>query len=430
MEKNNPDERVSSFQAKAIIICMAINMLDGFDVLAIAFAAPGISVEWQVSAIDIGYLLSSGLIGMVLGSFLLAPMADKIGRRAIILLCLGIMSIGMFGSAISQDFNQMALTRLFTGIGIGGMLASLNTIVAEYSPDKWRGLAVSIMQTGYPIGATIGGAFAAYLVSLYDWRAIFFFGAAMSTIMIPVVLIGLPESLTFLLEKRPKGALEKVNKIYIKTGQRALLSLEKEGDAVRTEKISIFAMFSPDLRMRTFSLWTCFFMVMFTFYFLLSWTPKIMAELGAGEVGGIGSGIIMNIGGIVGAVALGYLSAIFSSLKLTASYMVLCVVSMIGFGLISTNMDMMLFFIFFMGFFIFGSMIGLYTQVPDIFPALIRTTGTGWAIGVGRFGAVLGPITAGILIEAEWSRLELFSVLGIPLLISTFVILRLVPGRH
>ncbi len=430
MEKNNPDESVSSFQAKAIMICLAINMLDGFDVLAIAFAAPGLSAEWQMSAIDIGYLLSSGLIGMVLGSFLLAPMADKVGRRIIILICLGIMTIGMLGSAISQDFNQMALTRLFTGVGIGGMLASLNTIVAEYSPDKWRGLAVSIMQTGYPIGATIGGAFAAYLVSLYDWRAIFFFGAAMSTIMIPVVLIGLPESLTFLLEKRPKGVLDKVNKIYIKTGQRALLSLEKEGNAIRTGKISIFAMFSPDLRMRTFSLWTCFFMVMFTFYFLLSWTPKIMAELGAGEVGGIGSGIIMNIGGIVGAIALGYLSAIFSSLKLTASYMVLCMVSMIGFGLISTDMDMMLLFIFFMGFFIFGSMIGLYTQVPDIFPALIRTTGTGWAIGVGRFGAVLGPITAGILIEAEWSRLELFSVLGIPLLISTFVIMRLMPDRH
>jgi len=425
MEKYLPDETVSAFQAKAIVICLVINMLDGFDVLAIAFAAPGISDEWQLGARDIGYLLSSGLVGMVLGSFLLAPLADRFGRRAIILLCLGIMSVGMFGSGLSQDFNQMAYTRLFTGIGIGGMLASLNTIVAEYSPDKWRGLAVSVMQTGYPIGATIGGAFAVYLVSIYDWRAIFFFGGIMSTAMIPVVLIGLPESLTFLLEKRPQGALKKVNLLRMKTGQEALLSLDKEKGAMGSRKVSIFAMFSPDLRMRTFSLWTCFFMVMFTFYFLLSWTPKIMAGLGAGEAGGISSGILMNIGGIVGAVVLGYLSALLSPLKLAASYMILCVVAMIGFGAVSTDIDIMLFFIFFMGFFVFGSMIGLYTQVPNIFPALIRTTGTGWAIGVGRLGAVLGPITAGILIEANWSRLELFSALGIPLLISAFIIVRL-----
>ena len=274
------------------------------------------------------------------------------------------------------------------------MLASLNTIVSEYSSKKWRELAVSVMQTGYPIGATIGGVVAAYLVTFYDWRAIFYFGSLMSFIMIPFALKSLPEPKEFLRE-------------------------------VKSKSKGILAIVSPELRARTFSLWVCFFMVMFTFYFLLSWTPKIMTGLGVGEVGAINSGVLMNVGGIIGAVILGYLASKFSPLKLIASYMVLCVVMMIGFGAIAENMNMLLIFVFLMGFFVFGSMIGLYTQVPAVYPAHIRNTGTGWAIGVGRLGAIYGPISAGMLMQAQWGRLELFTLLGLPLLISAFVIIRL-----
>jgi len=422
----------SEVQIKAITICFIINMLDGFDVLAIAFAASGISAEWGIGAAEIGFMLSSGLIGMVFGSLFLAPFADRIGRRATILACLVVITIGMFGSAFSADMPQMIMSRFITGLGIGGMLASINTMVAEYSPRKWRALSVSILHTGYPIGAVIGGIISVYLVSLYDWRAIFFFGAIMSSIMIPIVWIGLPESLTFLLEKRPKGALKKINLLRVRMGQSLLNSFDDKAVPARTKVTSVFAMFSPELRARTLSLWICFFMVMFTFYFLLSWTPKIMGGLGASETGGIGSGVLMNIGGIFGALILGYIATKTSPLKTISAYMLLCVATMIGFGVVATELNILLAFVFFMGFFVFGSMIGIYTQVADIFPALIRTTGTGWAIGIGRLGAVMGPITAGLLIESGWERLELFAILGVPLIISAVVVFKLnaAPKKH
>jgi len=254
----------------------------------------------------------------------------------------------------------------------------------------------------------------------------------MSSIMIPIVWIGLPESLTFLLEKRPKGALKKINLLRVRMGQSLLNSFDDKAVPARTKVTSVFAMFSPELRARTLSLWICFFMVMFTFYFLLSWTPKIMVGLGASETGGIGSGVLMNIGGIFGALILGYIATKTSPLKTISAYMLLCVATMIGFGVVATELNILLAFVFFMGFFVFGSMIGIYTQVADIFPALIRTTGTGWAIGIGRLGAVMGPITAGLLIESGWERLELFAILGVPLIISAVVVFKLnaAPKKH
>ena len=157
---------MTSFQVSAILICLSINMLDGFDVLAIAFTAPAISSDWSLSAGDLGIALSAGLVGMTLGSLFLAPLGDRWGRRPIILGCLIIMSLGMIATGFSRGVPDLSLYRVITGLGIGGMLASLNTIVAEYSSSHRRDLAVSLLQAGYPIGATIGGIAATFSFSI------------------------------------------------------------------------------------------------------------------------------------------------------------------------------------------------------------------------------------------------------------------------
>lgn len=143
---------MTRFQIIAIALCMVINMLDGFDVLVIAFTAPSISAEWGLSPTAVGLLLSSGLLGMVFGSLLLGPLADQIGRRQLIMLCLCVISVGMLLSGFSESTTHLTTMRFFTGLGIGGILPGLNTIVAEYSSLRWRSLCVSLLQTGYPIG--------------------------------------------------------------------------------------------------------------------------------------------------------------------------------------------------------------------------------------------------------------------------------------
>lgn len=184
--------RMSAFQIVAVTICMVINMLDGFDVLAIAFAGPLISKEWGLSPTELGLLFSSGLAGMTAGSLFLSPFADTLGRRPVVLAGLLVISVGMIGSAFTHGLWPLIAMRAFTGLGIGTLLSSINTIVAEYSSRKRMDFAVSFMAIGYPVGATLGGMISIVLVTEFGWRAVFIFGGIVSAVIIPMVMVRLP----------------------------------------------------------------------------------------------------------------------------------------------------------------------------------------------------------------------------------------------
>lgn len=410
-------------QMLAVTICVVINMLDGFDVLVVAFTAPVISAEWGLEPQAIGVLLSSGLFGMAAGSLFIAPIADRIGRRNIILWCLVIISLGMFVSAFTASVSHLAITRVITGLGIGGMLASITTITAEYSSEKRQGFAISLVQSGYPIGATIGGTIAAFLIVMYGWRSVFIFGAICSAAMIPVVYRFLPESLEYLLERKPDNALEKVNALRAQLGESQLDTLPEYQSSIDTG--SVLGLVAPSLRAATLLMWCAFFMVMLSFYFVLSWTPTLLADAGLRVEQGISGAVLMNIGGIVGGTSLGFLTAKFSSHKLTAVYMVLCSVFMTVFGLVDVSLMLMLVIGFIIGFCVFGSMIGLYSIAPDIYPTNIRNTGMGWAIGIGRLGAIIGPSAAGFLLSRGWTGADCFIAFSVPLLLAMVAILTL-----
>ncbi len=411
-------------QVLAVSICVVINMLDGFDVLVMAFTAPAVAAEWGLDPQALGILFSSGLVGMAAGSLFIAPLADRIGRRNIILLCLLIISCGMLASALTGSVLQLALTRVVTGLGIGGALASLTTITAEYSSEKRQGFAISLVQSGYPIGATIGGTVAAFLIVGYGWRSVFVFGAICSALMIPLVLKYLPESLEYLLLRRPDDALPKINKLLVRLDQPELDRLP-EPPAQRDQKSSVLSLVSAPLRGATLLLWCAFFMVMLSFYFVLSWTPTLLADAGLRVEQGISGAVLMNIGGVIGGITLGFLSARYLAHRLTALYMLLCAVSMVLFGVIGGELVVMLVVGFVIGFFVFGSMIGLYSIAPDIYATAVRNTGMGWAIGVGRLGAIIGPSAAGLLLARGWSGADCFLAFAIPMLVAMAAIMLL-----
>ena len=270
---------MTGFQRLAIAICTVLIMLDGFDVLVMAFTAASVSAEWSLNGTQLGFLFSAGLFGMAAGSLFLAPLADRIGRQAIILICLVIVTVGMLASAASQSWLQLALLRGVTGVGIGGMLASVGVICAEYASEKWRSTSVAIQATGYPIGATLGGLAAAWLLSHYGWRSVFVFGGVASAAMIPVVLWRLPESVDFLISRRPKGALPKLNRLMQFMGHAPLASLPATTQATPMGG-TLAALFSPELIRKTLAIWAGFFLLMFSFYFSLSWTPKLLVQAG------------------------------------------------------------------------------------------------------------------------------------------------------
>jgi benzoate transport len=405
---------MSRLQVRAIVLCVVLNMLDGFDVLVMAFTASEVGREWSLSGTTLGVLLSAGLFGMAGGSLFVAPWGDRIGRRAVILLCLAVMTAGMFASALAQGPGQLTILRAITGVGVGGILASLNVITSEYSSRRWRGTAVGLQVTGYPIGATVGGTIAAFLISRYGWRSAFLFGAVASGIVIPVVMRSLPESLDFLLTGRVPDALKRLNDLLRRMGRPTVAELPVVAKDEHAARNPVGRLFAGATARSTVLIWCAFFLLMFGFYFVTSWTPRLLVSAGRSTGQGITGGVLLNVGGIVGGSLFSFLAAKAGLRPLAAVYLVLTSVSIVLFGLFASDLALAFVIALVIGVCLFGSMVGLYAMTPALYPAAIRTTGMGWAIGIGRIGAILAPIVAGLLIDAGWSASQLYYAFAVP----------------
>jgi len=350
---------ITAFQLTVIALCVGLNMLDGFDVLAMSFAASGVKADWHLHDGQLGALLSAGLVGMGLGSLTLGPCADRWGRRIIVLLSVALAGLGMLGSALTRDYAELLALRVLTGIGIGGTIASVAVIVSEYAPDTLRGTALAIYATGYSIGATIGGALAAYAIPRYGWRAAFVIGGTLSLLMLPLAWRKLPESLDFLLTRRPPSGLRRVNAVLRSMGQPSLTVLaEPLTVSNQSSQDSVGARLRLLVRPSTLLVWIVFFCTMAGFYFILSWTPRLLnaAGLSAGQ-------------GMTGGVG------------------------------------------------------------PPLYPTAVRTTGMGWAIGIGRFGAILAPLASGALLDRGWLPAQLYFFFSAPFVVAAVAIFLIGPAR-
>ena len=409
---------MSAFQTMAVTACVVLNMLDGFDVLAIAFAAPHLAAEWKLSGKEIGLLLSAGLAGMGIGSVLIAPLADRVGRRRIILLCLAVISTGMLACAATHSTLQLAVARAYTGLGIGGMLASLTVISGEYASNKWRSAAIGMQSTGYAVGATAGGVLAGYLLSVWGWRSVFAFGGILTLMAIPMVLALLPESLDFLLARRPDNALQKINRILARMKRAPIDALPAATASVvdtASPASSWTAVLRAPLTRRTLALWVAFFLVMGSFYFVVSWTPKLLVQAGLSASQGVTGGVLLNLGGIAGASLFSLLSTRFRLRNLLGATLLLGGALMVVFGTNTGSLGIGMTVAVFLGAVINACVAGMYALSPTPYPAEIRTTGIGLAVGIGRLGAILSPMTVGALLDDGWSVSHLYLAFLVPM---------------
>ncbi len=404
---------MSRFQWFAIAVCVLLNMLDGFDVLVMAFTGKAVSTEWGLNGAQLGLLLSAGLVGMALGSMLLAPWADRIGRRPMILLCLGIAGSGMLLSAMSTSATQLGLLRVLTGVGIGGILASSNVIGSEYASNRWRGLAVSLNSTGYALGATVGGLLAVALIGSFGWRSVFLFGGVVTLVAIPLVFLCLPESLDFLLTRRPTGALERVNALARRLGRPALDALPEPVAATTAARTGFGQLLAPGQRRVTLLLWASFLLVFAGFYFVTSWTPTLLVQAGMSATQGLTGGTLLNLGGIFGAALLGLLAGRFALRSVLIGYLVVTAVLLAVF--IGTISSLTLAFVLaaVIGVFVNGCVAGLYALTAVAYDTGVRATGVGTAIGIGRIGAIASPTIAGGLLDVGWTPENLYVTVGL-----------------
>jgi benzoate transport len=384
-------------QIMIVAITIGLNSLDGFDVLSISFASPGIANEWGIDLAALGIVLSMELIGMGLGSFLLGGIADMLGRRPTILFCLLVMALGMFMVTRTGNIFALSVWRIVTGIGIGGMLASINALVAEFSSINRRHLCVSLMAIGYPIGGVVGGSIASRLLASYDWRSVFYLGAAVTACFIPVFYFIVPESIHWLTRKQPAGALEKINRTFERLGHAAVTALPEVTLEVR--KKSVGDIFSPGLMAPTLIISSAYFLNIITFYFIMKWVPKILVDMGFGASSAGGVLVWANVGGALGGTIFGLLTLRFGLKKLAVGALVFSAVFVAIFGRTPADLGMMSLLCALSGFFLNAAVISLYAIVAHVFPTHARAFGTGFMLGFGRGGAVLSPILAGLLLE-------------------------------
>ncbi|MBD8682526.1 MFS transporter [Pseudomonas sp. CFBP 13719] len=400
---------MSGFQWGVIGLCFLINMLDGFDVLVMAFTAASVSSEWALTGTRLGYLLSAGLVGMAVGSLFIAPWADRFGRRPLILVCVTVAGVGMVCSSQASSPEMLAALRLLTGLGIGGVLASSYVIAGEYANQKWRGLAISLQSTAYALGATIGGLIAAQIIPSMGWRAVFLYGGIVTLMTLPLLLVWLPESLVFLASRQPQGALHKVNRLLARVQLEPIEQLPPVSASARQPlRVAFAQLFSPPLLRSTLLIWLAFFLVMFGFYFVMSWTPRLLVAAGLSNQQGITGGVLLNVGGIVGTAVVGLLAARYRLSRVLIGYLLLTGMLLAMFVQFTSNLNLAFTLALAIGVFVNGCVAGLYALTPTLYSASQRVTGLGWGIGIGRSGAILSPLVAGQLIDAQWAPAQLY----------------------
>jgi benzoate transport len=404
-----------------ILIPVSINMVDGYDLLALAQAAPVLSKEWNLGPDELGELLSYSLAGMAIGALGVSPIADTKGRRPAILFCLILMSLGMFGGAMSQDYWGMAAARLLTGIGIGGMTSTAGAVAMEYASDKRREFAPSFVASAYPVGTILGGFVAIAVLDEFGWRGIFWVGGCLSAILFPIAWLWLPESLEFLLSRQPKGALEKTNKVLHRLQLPPLEALPPMTVSANDGMASIREIFAREHRWEMLRLCIAHPLNMFSFYFIINWAVKWVTELGLSTAAGIGYSIYVSIGGIFGGLFAGWIAGRVGVKRLTFVTLFGMAAMIILFGLLPANLPLLVGNAVLLGAMLFASACGCWLTIAYAFPPQLRATGLGIATTIGRIGSIFGPLAAGYLLVAGFDKTIICVLLAIPAMMAAVI---------
>ena len=390
-----------------VAVCIGTLALDGYDILAIAFAAPGITEEWGLSKSILGVVLSLELAGMAIGSIFLGSVADSHGRRPTMLGGLIILTIGMLVAGLAPNVYVLGAARLFTGIGIGCILTTATATCSDYCNDKNRALAVTLVGGGFPLGIYLGATFLGPLLKQYDWRITFYLGTALNFAFIPLVYFYVPETISFLNRKRPKNALARIQKVMQRLGHTPPVELPAIGAAEvgstnesNAQPIGLKSLFGPGLVVTTGILSFAYFGNIMTYYYFAKWLPTIVTDLGytasqATEVLGA-----ISLGGIFGSIAIG-LGARFIPIRfLMVTVLILAAVGVGLFPHFTESMASMKSMGFVTGICILAAISGFFGLFATSFPSSVLASGAGVVTGIGRGGAVLGPMIPGFLFAA------------------------------
>lgn len=425
--------RMNAQQYGVVGLCVLINMIDGYDILALAQAGSALSRDWGLTSAQLGWLFAMNLIGMAVGALAVSPVADQWGRRPAILICLILMSVGMSVSAMSGGPLGMAAGRLITGIGIGGMTSTAGTLALEYASQKSREFAASAVAAAYPVGTILGAYVAIALLETQGWRGIFWVGASLSAILLPIAWLWLPESLDFLLTRQPKNALATTNRVLKRMNVPQITALPPRPADSAEGSTPLREIRQPlHVRELVFKLFIAHALNMFAWYFIINFGPTLVAQLGESDALGARYSAWVSYGGIVGGLTAGFLCGVIGVKRMMWITMLSLAVLIAAFGQFAGNSDVLIIVAPLIGAALFGSAVANWLTIAYAFPPHLRATGLGFATTAGRVGSIFGPMVGGYLLDSSLSLGMVCAAMAIPAVLSAMVFSRarrVEPGR-
>jgi AAHS family 4-hydroxybenzoate transporter-like MFS transporter len=412
------EQPFSSLQKRLLALCFLVVAIDGFDTASIGFIAPALRAEWQLTAAALAPLFGAGLFGLMAGALLLGPLADRFGRKPVLLFSVAFFGLASLASAFATDMTGLLALRFLTGLGLGGAMPTTITLTSEYCPLKRRASLVTLMFCGFTIGSALGGLVSAQLLQAVGWRGILVIGGIMPLVLLPVMMAALPESLRWLVLRG-------------RDGQAIAARIAAPGAAVPALVVSdvkvpgspVSQLFRPGLVGGTLLLWATFFMSLLIIYLLSSWLPTILN--GAGHSLSQASFIssAFQIGGTAGAILLGRWMDRFRPHRVLAlAYLgaALCVAAV---GMVTDNVPLLVVAVFGVGFGVSGSQVGANALAAAFYPTASRATGVSWASAIGRSGSVLGSMAGGAIISAGLGNQAIFLLLAVPAVLAALALL-------
>jgi benzoate transport len=407
------DRPMTGFQFGIIAVLFCLNGLDGFDVLAISFAAPGIVHEWGISPQALGVVISLGLFANAFGSLFLAPFADRIGRRPMIFLSLAAMTLGMLLSTVATGMVALSAGRLITGIGVGALVPCISALAAEYCNRRYRDFGVIIMAIGFPVGGLVGGQAAALLLQHFNWRSVFIAGAVASAALMLAPLRRVPESIEYLLARRPARALERVNAILQHLHHEGVPSLPAVSETASSRSV-LDILARPALLVVALTITLTYALHSATLYYALNWIPKIVVDLSLSQSQAASVAAWCSGGGILGSLLAAWLATRIQIQVLTVGGLLATAIFLCLFAHTPGEVAYLTGASLLLGACIYGAQVSLYALMTRSFPVHVRATGVGFVTGIGRSGGIISPLVSGYLLGVglPYSEVSTFMALG------------------
>ena len=388
--------------------------MDGFDAQSMGFLVPPISEALGISLADFGPVLASALVGLTIGAMLSGPIADRWGRRWPLIL--STFAFGVFSIATTQASSvwEFVLFRFLTGLGLGGAIPNVVALASEFAPARLQPILVTTIFAGMPAGALFASVLASLVLPVWGWKAVLFVGGVLPIAIAFILMARLPESIRFLTERgRETAAIHRLLRRIAPDLESAPLASPGATDA-RIDGFPVAHLFTEGRAGGTVLLWIPFFMNLLILFFVVSWLPALMRQAGMPASAGVSAVLMFSVGGIIGTVSQGRLMKAFGSQRMILIDFGAALVLIIAASSMFSSFALLTASILLLGAFVQGAQGGLNVLAAAFYPTAIRSTGVGWALGIGRIGSIIGPTLGGALLAMKWTPQEIFRAGAIP----------------